>query len=821
MIRLVSIRIRNFRGIRELDLDFDGKNFAIQGPNGSGKSGVVDAIEFALTGAITRLTGPGTGGLSTTRHGPHVDYRDMPRESSVSLTALLTHTGTTATIQRTLDQPKVARISPDDVATRGIFERLSTHPEFVLSRREIIKYILVEAGKRAAEIQSLLKLERIEQFRSALRTASNSLARSRATAEVAKRTAREALRTCLSLATLSKESVLAEANKQRIIAGLELLEDIAPSIRLDAGARSDDTQQKRKVLSKRVVLADISTLRGLYGPAQPKAITTELAECSTKLVELRADPSLIEDLEKGEFLAFGLQYFDGRTCPLCDTDWQEDALRKLIGEKMARVNRGRALGTRLVALSNKITAHIQNLERPFSALAAAAEAANLPSEESVFTAATELLASVRTGLGSTTKMLALAPSSLSIIVSLGAEELSALATLQAAVEVLPGVPSPGEARAVLIEAQIRLEEVRAADRRVEQTRKADEKAKLALSKYDEIVESFLNRLYEEVEGRFTSHYQLVNPDDESAFRAQIQHAAGSVDLDVDFYGRGLFPPVAYHSEGHQDGMGLCLYLALMQQVLGGAFSFAVLDDVVMSVDAAHRREVCKLLKERFAGTQFIITTHDRVWLGQMKTAGLIGGKAAKQFTQWSIDHGPFVSEAKEAWEKIQEKLNSDDVPEAAGILRRYLESLGHDLGDRLGIEVPLRQDAAYDLGELLPRVVARWNTLLGIAASSAQSWANGEAQRVVAERKAAFSAAKQACSIEQWAINPLVHYNEWANFSKQDFQPVVDAYKALVACFRCQSCRAWFYLEPPRRNAETIRCDCGRDPLNLVPKPKS
>src|SRR6185503_6618405 len=108
-------------------------------------------------------------------------------------------------------------------------------------------------------------------------------------------------------------------------------------------------------LSKRVVLADISTLRGLYGPAQPKAITTELAECSTKLVELRADPSLIEDLEKGEFLAFGLQYFDGRTCPLCDTDWQEDALRKLIGEKMARVNRGRALGTRLVALSNKIT----------------------------------------------------------------------------------------------------------------------------------------------------------------------------------------------------------------------------------------------------------------------------------------------------------------------------------------------------------------------------------------------------------------------------------------------------------------------------------
>ncbi|HJZ69426.1 MAG TPA: ATP-binding protein, partial [Blastocatellia bacterium] len=44
------------RGIRKLDLEFQKETFAISGPNGSGKSGVIDAIEFGLTGQIGRLT---------------------------------------------------------------------------------------------------------------------------------------------------------------------------------------------------------------------------------------------------------------------------------------------------------------------------------------------------------------------------------------------------------------------------------------------------------------------------------------------------------------------------------------------------------------------------------------------------------------------------------------------------------------------------------------------------------------------------------------------------------------------------------------------
>lgn len=70
MIKLESAHIEDVRGIRKLDLDFRNEKFAISGPNGSGKSGVIDAIEFGLTGQIGRLTGRGTKGLSVPNTAP-------------------------------------------------------------------------------------------------------------------------------------------------------------------------------------------------------------------------------------------------------------------------------------------------------------------------------------------------------------------------------------------------------------------------------------------------------------------------------------------------------------------------------------------------------------------------------------------------------------------------------------------------------------------------------------------------------------------------------------------------------------------------------
>src|SRR5438128_10504241 len=105
MIKLEHAHIEEVRGIRKLDIDFQKLTFAISGPNGSGKSGVIDAIEFGLTGQIGRLAGRGTQGLTVSEHGPHVDKIKFPDAAFVTLTVFLPGIGKTATIPRKIATP--------------------------------------------------------------------------------------------------------------------------------------------------------------------------------------------------------------------------------------------------------------------------------------------------------------------------------------------------------------------------------------------------------------------------------------------------------------------------------------------------------------------------------------------------------------------------------------------------------------------------------------------------------------------------------------------------------------------------------------------
>src|SRR2546429_1193686 len=108
------------------------------------------------------------------------------------------------------------------------------------------------------------------------------------------------------------------------------------------------------------------------------------------------------------------------------------------------------------------------------------------------------------------------------------------------------------------------------------------------------------------------------------FSSRRRHTRCSRDWSSDVCSSDLlFPPGAYHSEGHQDSMGVCRYLALMKRLFEGRFTLALLDDVVMSVDSGHRYQFCKLLKTHFPHTQFIITTHDRLCAEQLRSAGLV------------------------------------------------------------------------------------------------------------------------------------------------------------------------------------------------------
>jgi ABC-type cobalamin/Fe3+-siderophores transport system ATPase subunit len=618
VIKLESAHIEEVRGIRKLDIDFQKGTFAISGPNGSGKSGVIDAIEFGLTGQIGRLTGRGTQGLSVAEHGPHVDKTKFPDAAFVELRVFLPGIGKSATITRKVSSPKKPKIVPADDDVRAALAEIADHPEITLSRREILRFILVEPTKRSEEIQTLLKLDEIGQTRAALNAAQNKLQNAQRTAAAQVLSGREALQLHLQIATVRAEDLLGAVNTRRKVLGLPDIGELTADTKLDAGLTA---AAKTPDFNKQSALRDLKALSDA-AKGFPDLAKTEGAAIVSDLAKLEADPALLAALQRRSLIERGLDLVDGPECPLCDTPWaDEQKLRDHLKAKLAKSEDARKVQQ---ALLNNGTAMAQQAVRVVGLLVLVQKVAEGQGESGFAQLLADwkidlegLKANLTTVEGLTGLKDRLTGGWLRVPEALP-DSLNGLAEK---IEATPDQTATLDAQTFLTTAQIRLGDFREALRKNKAAEIALGSAKAGYEAYCSVLEDELEALYEDVQEDFSTFYRAINEDDEATFTAKLTPSEGKLDFDVNFYERGLFPPGAYHSEGHQDGMGVCLYLALMKRLFGDRFTFALLDDVVMSVDAGHRYQFCKLLKTHFPDTQFIITTHDRLWAEQMKSAG--------------------------------------------------------------------------------------------------------------------------------------------------------------------------------------------------------
>jgi hypothetical protein len=150
----------------------------------------------------------------------------------------------------------------------------------------------------------------------------------------------------------------------------------------------------------------------------------------------------------------------------------------------------------------------------------------------------------------------------------------------------------------------------------------------------------LEDLFAEVSDRFAEIYREINPDEGTFDPLHTQTNTG-VEFSVDFYGDETHPPSALHSEEHQDLMGVCLFLALADELSPLERTPILLDDVVMSVDATHRQRVAEVLATTFSDQfQFFLTAHDSTWATQLAEAGVPGPSNLIRFSDWSLEAGP-------------------------------------------------------------------------------------------------------------------------------------------------------------------------------------
>ena len=301
MIRVKKIHIHEFRGIRDLKLELKGQNFAACGPNGTGKSGIVDAIEFALTGNISRLAGSGTGGLSVKVHGPHVDSRNKPEAAFVTLDVIIPKLGgKKATIHRTVKAAGTPKITPHNADVVATFKGVNLHPEFVLSRRELIRYVISEPGQRAKEVQTLLRLDDVEKLRAVLQKIANACARDLQGFKRAEADATKSFLRALEAPQFRKKAVLDAVNPCRETLGLAPLTDLDPTTSVKDGLATTTASRSPSRVPKVQAVADLAALNEALEALGSEAFQQACVVSEASAAELGKDAdSLARTIHEG------------------------------------------------------------------------------------------------------------------------------------------------------------------------------------------------------------------------------------------------------------------------------------------------------------------------------------------------------------------------------------------------------------------------------------------------------------------------------------------------------------------------------------------
>ncbi len=811
-MRILNLEIKNIRGIKNISIEPKGKNIIVFGPNGTGKSAIVDAVDFLLTGKISRLTGEGAKPLSLKQHGCHVDSRTNLKETVV--TAKVEIEGKELVMERSINKPSLLKIAPkENKELVHAHLRVTELGQHILTRRDILDYIAAEAGKRAKKVMSLLDLENIEALRSAFVTmkneAENELKNATANFEVSK----TQILTLLSLDSFSEVAVLDKVNElRRTLNGSDI-----PSLSTEIIKKDLVPQPFGTTVATPTVGQAKNIIREIRKLVEQKAtMGTKEAQLKALLEEIGKEANLKKCLLYKALIEAGIGLVDdSNVCPLCDRKWEGD-FRQYLKEKESETEVSKQKHEEINEISGFVNVKLSLLKSNLNECIAAYERFKL--EDLDEAESKEYM--VKLDLWTETINNPLMSFYTKKWPSSGLETTfdspcvrRILDRLENALKVLEPTLSVSQAAWDIL---TRMEDNWSGYlRTLEQKKKCEvfkDRAVATLDYFEKARDSVLTSIYDAVRSSFDEYYRAIHSDDESKFTSKISHEGAELNFEVDFYERGMFPPNAVHSEGHQDSMGLCLFFALNKYLVKDIIEVIILDDVVMSIDCSHRRGICDLLKEYLKDRQLIITTHDGAWAKQLRTQGIVQQENMIHFTNWNIETGPVYELDKDLWDKIEEYLKEDNIPTAAHMLRRNAELFFEDVCDFLGASITYKGNHQWELGDLAPAAISAYKKSLKKAKENAQKAGQNEKFKELdaLDRKAGDIMARS--QIEQWVINENVHYNKWKEFTKNDFEPVVKVFKELFELFNCTTCGSLIALNESKGKSarSAVTCNCGK-----------
>ena len=626
-MKVLSLHIENIRGIKKIDLKPDGKNYVIFGPNGTGKSAVVDALDFLFTGRISRLLGEGTSGITLTKHGCHIDTK--PKDTVVQAVIEIPGCKETFELKRTISDPNTLNILKGDKSKLSDILKIATRGHHVLSRRDILRYVAAKRGERAKEIQALLNLDKVEKLRQFFVSVETDAYRRYQTSKAQFNSARRDIGHYLSIIMekFSEEKIIERINELRKILNGSPVSVLEEEI-IKKDLSPPTIPVKEKAIDPNFIKSNAREVLTIICKESKKIRESEIGLIS-KIKQLTEDETLKKELQSMRLLQLGISLLDesGR-CPLCEKEWDPAELRKKIENRLLSAKRAREIQKQQDDLLDYIKQRYDYLKGCLINIEKCLDVFALKDMKPKFQVWLRDIDQHLSSLSDAENKIDVLEKSIQkpeMFIPENIENKMSAIVEKAETE---GKKLTEEQKAWVtltqLEPLIRI--YRRTKKKFEKSEIAYKRANLLRMKYEDAKDKILNKLYNKIRDDFVEFYRFMHGKDEDKFDADFKARGAELIIEVDFYGRGKFPPLALHSEGHQDSMGVCLYLALVKLLSEGKILFTILDDVVMSIDSNHRRAFSQLLLKYFPNRQFFITTHNRTWARQLQTDGIVQSK---------------------------------------------------------------------------------------------------------------------------------------------------------------------------------------------------
>jgi len=358
-MKILSLKVSNIRGIKYINLEPEGQNVVVFGPNGTGKSAIVDAIDFLLTGKISRLTGEGAKRLALKAHGCHIDCQENLENTIVI--AKIEVDGEEVVIERSIKKPSSLKVKPKKHRTLiESYLKIATLGQHVLSRKELLMYITAEAGQRAKKIMSLLNLTGIENLRGNFvyvkNRAKDELQRTESDFNIIK----SEVTNLISLINFSEKASLDKVNELRAILNGSKITKLSPE-KIKENLKPWPFEARAEVLTTEQITNTAKELRDLIQSKDD--IASQVSELTTLLEEIMKEEKLKQCLLYKKLFETGISLVaETNVCPLCGRQWEEGDFREYLKDKRKEVEVAEEKQEKIYQLSTVIKKKVDLLK---------------------------------------------------------------------------------------------------------------------------------------------------------------------------------------------------------------------------------------------------------------------------------------------------------------------------------------------------------------------------------------------------------------------------------------------------------------------------